>query len=485
MKSGSMVKRLSSVFLLLVFASIAFAGAVDRPINVRIEGSGANYWVCLITQDPNDATGSFTSVRELINKASGKWSQIAQLQAKVIDVAAVDDRLAVLTSTGDWQLIWRGGNVIGSPLPDGRIATRLAGTDDMLLAVTRAATGDLHPTLYRWTQKDGWSRLADLPPGATTDSASIAFYDGRPWIAYLAKDAVRVAEFDGKQWNAICSVSNSKTFELISGAPKAMLAWHGSGGRISVYDVHTTRPLVVQSLEVPEPNDAAVVDTSLRFVTTDGTTITQTAFDQYGRGAQTGPDQIAKLDLSPQREREWMNVVVVGLLTIAMLATFRQRPPNAQERLETSKLLIAPLSRRIPAGVIDAIPFLIGGAWVVNRVSNASLSIDDVTTMIYVPQLIGMAVYILHVTISELIFGRSIGKLIFGLRVVTTEGGPVPAGRIILRNLLRVLDLLLFLPIFFVFISPNSQRIGDLAARTLVVTDDSLEAVPLDEADPT
>ena len=77
-----------------------------------------------------------------------------------------------------------------------------------------------------------------------------------------------------------------------------------------------------------------------------------------------------------------------------------------------------------------------------------------------------------------------------GLTTVQDLGRPghraagVPAGRIVLRNILRIIDLALVLPIFFVFISPASQRIGDLAARTLVVKDDSLEAQPKDVEEP-
>ncbi|MGN6625285.1 MAG: RDD family protein [Tepidisphaeraceae bacterium] len=475
------IRCIVGLWLLLLCLASSAIGA-DRPADLRIEGSGEHYWVCLVNQDPNDPKNHFTSVRMLVDKASGKWSQIAQLQSQVVDVAAVGDRLAILSASGDWQLVWRGGSVLGPGLPQDRVATRFAGDGQTLLAITRAAKGPPALALYRWNHSAGWRKEADLPPEATPAQSSVAAYKGVPWIAYAGKDAIEVGKLQDGAWQRVCSLDRSRAFELISGAPAAMLARHGSDGRISVYDVHTDRPAEIQSLELPEPNDTAVVDTSLRFVTTDGVTIKQTRFDQFGRGAKSGPDEIARLDTTAQREHEWVNVVVVALLTLAMLATFRQRP--AGEAIDVSKVMIAPLSRRIPAAVIDAIPLLIANAWLYSRTEGGTITPDQVSASLYAPEFIGLGLYLLHVTLSEIVFGRSIGKLMFGLRVVTPEGTRVPAGRIVLRNILRIIDLALVLPIFFVFISPASQRIGDLAARTLVVKDDSLEAQPKDVEEP-
>ena len=129
------------------------------------------------------------------------------------------------------------------------------------------------------------------------------------------------------------------------------------------------------------------------------------------------------------------------------------------------------------AGVALAIGTLWGmiAGWCGGRIDEAMMRIVD--ALYALP-------FMFVVILLMVVFGRSIGKLMFGLRVVTPEGTRVPAGRIVLRNILRIIDLALVLPIFFVFISPASQRIGDLAARTLVVKDDSLEAQPKDVEEP-
>src|SRR6267378_7884141 len=68
--------------------------------------------------------------------------------------------------------------------------------------------------------------------------------------------------------------------------------------------------------------------------------------------------------------------------------------------------------------------------------------------------------------------GQTIGKRIFGLRVISEDGEPARFVAVIVRNLVRVVD---FLPLFYGFglvtliISPRSQRLGDYAGGTFVV----------------
>jgi uncharacterized RDD family membrane protein YckC len=68
--------------------------------------------------------------------------------------------------------------------------------------------------------------------------------------------------------------------------------------------------------------------------------------------------------------------------------------------------------------------------------------------------------------------GQTIGKRIFGLRVIADDGAPAGFIAILVRNLIRVVD---FLPGFYglgllaIVVSPRSQRLGDLAAGTFVV----------------
>lgn len=68
--------------------------------------------------------------------------------------------------------------------------------------------------------------------------------------------------------------------------------------------------------------------------------------------------------------------------------------------------------------------------------------------------------------------GRTPGKLWTGLRVVRDDGGPITLGPSAVRNLLRLVDGMLTLNLGYVLavvFSSRNQRIGDMAAGTLVV----------------
>jgi uncharacterized RDD family membrane protein YckC len=70
--------------------------------------------------------------------------------------------------------------------------------------------------------------------------------------------------------------------------------------------------------------------------------------------------------------------------------------------------------------------------------------------------------------------GRTPGKRIVGLRVVRSGGRPITFVRSALRNILRLIDIL---PFFYgvgmtvIFITERNQRLGDLAAGSVVLRD--------------
>ena len=83
--------------------------------------------------------------------------------------------------------------------------------------------------------------------------------------------------------------------------------------------------------------------------------------------------------------------------------------------------------------------------------------------------------FLLYFVIFDMLFnGRSPGKRLAGLRVVRVGGQPVGFLPSLLRNLLRVVD---FLPALYTFgcvlilATTRNQRLGDLAAGTVVIRD--------------
>lgn len=65
--------------------------------------------------------------------------------------------------------------------------------------------------------------------------------------------------------------------------------------------------------------------------------------------------------------------------------------------------------------------------------------------------------------------GQSPGKRMLGLRVVRAVGQPIGVGPSLVRNVLRAVDLFLFIGVLVMLLDRSSRRLGDLAAGSLVV----------------
>jgi uncharacterized RDD family membrane protein YckC len=80
-----------------------------------------------------------------------------------------------------------------------------------------------------------------------------------------------------------------------------------------------------------------------------------------------------------------------------------------------------------------------------------------------------------YFAIQEIVTGgRTLGKRVLGLRVVTAEGGTPGPGSLLIRNLVRFIDLVFGVPLMA--IDPLSRRLGDRLAGTLVVHEREAEA---------
>ena len=68
--------------------------------------------------------------------------------------------------------------------------------------------------------------------------------------------------------------------------------------------------------------------------------------------------------------------------------------------------------------------------------------------------------------------GQTVGKRLYGLRVIRDDGAPAGFVAVLVRNVIRIVD---FLPLFYglgllmIIFTSRSQRLGDLAAGTYVV----------------
>lgn len=92
---------------------------------------------------------------------------------------------------------------------------------------------------------------------------------------------------------------------------------------------------------------------------------------------------------------------------------------------------------------------------------------------------INSLVWFLYFAIMEGAFGATVGKMIVGIRVRTMDGGKITWGQSIIRNLLRIIDAL---PAFYLLGAiiiwtggkAHNQRLGDIAAKTVVLEKDDV-----------
>jgi uncharacterized RDD family membrane protein YckC len=96
--------------------------------------------------------------------------------------------------------------------------------------------------------------------------------------------------------------------------------------------------------------------------------------------------------------------------------------------------------------------------------------------------LVIFAAVIGYFPLSEAVWsGKTLGKLVMRLRVVDARGGPISVSQAIVRNLVRLVD---FLPLYYavgavtMFVNQRGQRLGDLAAGTVVVRERRAVSLP-------
>jgi uncharacterized RDD family membrane protein YckC len=136
---------------------------------------------------------------------------------------------------------------------------------------------------------------------------------------------------------------------------------------------------------------------------------------------------------------------------------------------------VARLGTRILAQVIDNLVALVI-AGVLLAIYGAIFIGDNAPSLLNISgaTLVFLGAYIGYFVLFEaLTGGRTPGKRAIGLRVIRVEGGSVNLTAIVLRNLLRPVDLTAGIGAVVMFFHPLSRRIGDLAAGTLVVRERS------------
>jgi uncharacterized RDD family membrane protein YckC len=139
------------------------------------------------------------------------------------------------------------------------------------------------------------------------------------------------------------------------------------------------------------------------------------------------------------------------------------------------ELVLAGLASRFIAEIVDAtlILLIVGAMIAVAAVAGGTAGL--VILSVAVGGLMLLSV-LYHVAFEVLAAGRTPGKRANGLRVVMDGGGPVGVRASAVRNLIRLLEgpPLFYVPaVVSILATRRNQRLGDLAAGTLVVREPS------------
>ena len=81
-------------------------------------------------------------------------------------------------------------------------------------------------------------------------------------------------------------------------------------------------------------------------------------------------------------------------------------------------------------------------------------------------------IYFCYFIVLEMLMnGQSIGKKLFGLRVICDNGQPVGLLQSMIRNFFKALFDIFYVGIFIILLSKKHKRVGDMVAGTIVVAE--------------
>lgn len=174
-------------------------------------------------------------------------------------------------------------------------------------------------------------------------------------------------------------------------------------------------------------------------------------------------------------------LVILTLLLVGFVAFRRSsmlKPATLPQGYELALLL-----QRIAAGGIDVLLFAVPATWMLDvpwrdalwslgqwgTGGGATPDLPPRDTLLWWGLIAGG--YSLYALIIESITGRTIGKVLLGVRVLTETGQRPAAWQVAVRNLFRLIELApqFWLLAILLVISRNHQRLGDIFAQTVAV----------------
>ena len=176
--------------------------------------------------------------------------------------------------------------------------------------------------------------------------------------------------------------------------------------------------------------------------------------------------------------------ILLSLVLALVLTAQMRRHRVGQYEHEGVQRDFATLWQRAVAQLVDAVPailaFAVPAVWFLRVFADPETMLDNGGAMFplwflggFLVAFMFSALLLVAYSYLEGRFGKTPGKWLMGIRVVGTDLQPCGFGRALLRNFLTFVDgfFNFLVGALLVAFTENWQRLGDFAARTIVVTD--------------
>ncbi len=131
----------------------------------------------------------------------------------------------------------------------------------------------------------------------------------------------------------------------------------------------------------------------------------------------------------------------------------------------------AGIASRMLARMIDTFILVVALGVLVNLAATLALA-SSTFALVVVLVLVFALIFLYPMALETAWRGRTVGKYVVGLRVITIEGGPVRLRHSAIRSMMQIIDILITFggaAVVSALTNAEGQRLGDIAAGTYVV----------------
>lgn len=385
-------------------------------------------------------------------------------------------------------------------------------SDEATEANQQAQVEDNRFVLVRYRNRE-WTRLAAVPIEMDAEKPIwIAARGEKVWLLGVsqATSAVIWSDWNGTQWSepADLNIPPERVVAMMVPDKAPAIIVRGSTDRKSGDKAELTpwllidgewqrqSPLNIAGAPLIEPvDDISVSNFGSRIIASWRTAesgVQAAIWSPSGGDGLVDPRTVAILSIaptSPQNEQLQVLIGVVILIALLSIIFARRRESFLVDLPMPAGYELASYYRRLIAFAIDLLIVAVAAypvilyPWMSTHVDmNADLTeqIDQVKIAVLAEPdavfwrwMAAASAFVVYGVFTELMFAATLGKMIMGLRVSSDKGSRCSPQAILLRNLLRFIELypaMQFAPtLIFVLMTRNRQRIGDLVARTVVI----------------